>query len=39
METETNNHKNYVKPAMQEIEMVTESQLMVLSNYDGALTD
>ncbi len=39
MKTETNNRKNYVKPAMQEIQMVENSQLLHISNYDGAETD
>ena len=39
MNTETNNRKNYVKPATQEIQMVENSQLLHISNYDGAETD
>ena len=41
MKTETNNRKNYVKPATQEIQMEAESQLLYSSDFDygGALTD
>ncbi len=39
MNTEKINHKSYVKPAMQEIQMVENSQLLNVSNYNGAETD
>lgn len=39
MNTEKINHKSYVKPAIQEIKMVENSQLLHISNYDGAETD
>ena len=39
MNTETNNRKNYVKPATQEIQMEAESQLLYMSNYDYSETD
>ena len=35
MKTEKNNHKSYVKPTTQEIQMVENSQLLHVSDYDG----
>ena len=39
MKTGTTKHKNYEKPAIQEIQMVEEASLLNVSNYDGAETD
>ncbi len=39
MKTETTNHKNYEKPAVQEIQIAEDVQLLHVSNYDGAETD
>ena len=39
MNTEKINHKSYVKPAIQEIQIAEDVQLLHVSNYDGAETD
>ena len=39
MKLETTIRRNYQKPAIQEIEMEDNEQLMRVSNYDGAETD
>ena len=39
MKTETTNHKNYVKPAVREIQIAEDVELLHVSNYDGAETD